>query len=163
MRFLKGALGFCLAAAVAVQTAPAQPPEWQHLRRPRPGEAMRLELKSGGTIEGPIQSWRSDSVSIVTGPGSVRSVSVGDVRQLSIRVTHSRLKAAAIGAGIGFGGGFALGAASAGHLTDQNNPNFGARTQAGAEVGLLGAGIGALIGALAGGSRYRVIYRVRHQ
>ena len=160
MRFSKRTLRFCLAV-VALQTAPAQSPDWQHLRRLHPGEAVRIELMSGGTIEGRFESWLSESVSIVMRNGPAQSVNARDVRLLSVRVTHSRLKAAAIGSGIGFGAGFALGAASAGHLTDMNNPRFGARAQAGSEVGLVGAGIGALIGTLGGSSRYRTVYRAR--
>ena len=51
--------------------------------------------------------------------------------------------------------------ATAGAITDRNNPSFEARAEAGARVGVVGAGIGAVIGTLAGGARFKTIYRAR--
>ena len=163
MRFLTRSMLMVVftAAMAAAQTAPAPPAGWQSLNRLRPGQAVRVVLVQGGTIDGRVESWSAESVSLSVDSASARTLSAGEVKQVSVRTSHSRLKGAGIGAGIGFGAGFGLGALAAGTLTDQNNPRLGARAQAGSGVGVVGAGIGALLGALAGGSAYHTIYRAK--
>lgn len=155
------ALTLCTAAVAAAQTTSAAYPGWQNLHRLRPGDAVRVVTAQSETIDGRIERWSSDEVSITRGNASARTLSAREVKQLSVRVSHSRLKGAGIAAAIGFGAGFSLGALSAGYLTDRNNPSFGSRVEAGRSVGGVGAGVGALIGVFAGGSRYHTVYRAR--
>lgn len=77
-----------------------------------------------------------------------------DATSISVPKKKSRRwRAVLIGAAVGFGAAFPIGVASAGYLSDQNNPRFGTRAGFGAGFGLFGAGIGAGIGALAGGKK----------
>jgi hypothetical protein len=122
---------------------------------------LRVVLIRGGTIGGVFESWSASSVSIISGRASVMSIQATEVKEISMRRTAGRLRAAGIASGIGFGVGFGLGAATAGAIADRNNPSFGARTEAGGRVGVVGAGIGGVIGALAGGARSKTIYRAR--
>jgi hypothetical protein len=151
---------FCISAIASGQTVPAQSSGWQGLNRLRAGEDVRVVLTGGGTIEGRVERWSPEAFAIVAGNAGVRSLQVGEVKQVSVRRRGSRLKAAGIGAAIGFGAGFAIGASKAGFLADRNSPSLGVRAETGARVGALGGGIGALIGALSGGPRYRTIYTV---
>jgi hypothetical protein len=82
-----------------------------------------------------------------------------DVKRVWVEKTAPRWHAALIGAAVGFGVAFPIGAASAGYIADQNNPRLRTRMGFGAGFGLFGAGIGAGIGALAGGTKDVLIYR----
>jgi hypothetical protein len=153
-------LALLQAATLPAQVERSPLPGWQAVGKVRPGEAMRVVLVSGRTIEGVFESWSVTSVSIGSG-ASMMSLKATEVKEISVRQSGRRWKAAAIASGIGFGVGYAIGTATAGAITDRNNPSFGARVEAGARVGVVGAGIGALIGALTGGARSKTIYRAR--
>jgi hypothetical protein len=154
-------LALVQTATLLAQIEASQLPGWQVVGKVRPGETLRVVLMHGGIVEGVFERWSSTSVSIVSGGASVTTVPAADVKEVSMRRTGGRLKAAGIAGGIGFGVGFGLGTATAGAITDRNNPSFGSRAEAGGRIGLAGAGIGAVIGALAGGGRSKTIYRAR--
>jgi len=154
-------LALLQTAALFAQIEASELPGWQAVGKVRPGEAVRVVLKRGGALEGVFESWSAASVSIVAGRASIRILQAAEVEEISLRRTGGRLRAAGIGAGIGFGIALGLGAATAGTITDRNNPSLGARADAGGRVGVVGAGIGALIGALAGGASSKTIYRSR--
>jgi hypothetical protein len=131
---------------------------WIEVASLPPGDRIRVIQKDGRIVEGSFQSVSSESL-LLSSRKQIRSVSLAAVRQVSSRRRASRWKAVGIGAAIGFAIAFPIGAASAGYVTDRNNPSVGTRVGFGAGLGLFGAGIGAGIGALTGGSRYQTVYR----
>jgi hypothetical protein len=154
-------LALIQTATLLAQVEALQLPGWQAVGKVRPGATVQVVLIRGGIIEGVFESWSASSVSIVSGRAATTSLQATEVKEISLRQPGHRLKAAAIGSGIGFGIGFGLGEATAGAITDRNNPSFGVRAEAGGRVGVVGAGIGALIVALAGAAQHKTIYRTR--
>jgi hypothetical protein len=110
--------------------------DWQSVARLQPGDRIRLSLKTG-PVEGPFQNWTPQQVT--AGTVTARKE---DVLKIERYRPHSRGKAAAIGALIGFGGGFAVGAGAFGC----NHTQFGPCISRGAGGAILG-GVGAIIGA----------------
>ena len=149
-------LGVLLIAAALC--AIAQETDWENLQRLKFGERVGVLLRDNKYIEGRFRSWAPDRLDIERGTRH-ESLKSADVRRVSVLTKGSRAKSAGIGAVIGFGATFPFGVASAGYLTDQNNPRFQTRMGMGAGFGLIGAGIGAAIGALAGGTDNIVLYR----
>ena len=155
------AVALVQTAALLAQVETSQLPGWQAVGKVRPGEAVRVVLTRGETIDGVVERWSATSVSIASGRTSVTSIQAADVKEISMRRTGGRLKAAGMGGGIGFGIRFTIGAATAGTIYDRNDPSFGTRAEAGGGFGVVAAGVGAVIGALAGGARSKTIYRAR--
>ena len=122
--------------------------DWQSLARLHAGDRVRVSLKTGPVI-GELQTWTPQGVTV----GTV-TAKREDVRKIE-RYRHggSRAKHAAFGALIGFGGGFAIGAAG--------SPCYCTTTQAGAVVGGAGAVFGAVIGVLLPTHSKEVIYASR--
>ena len=131
---------------------------WDRLAKLSAGDPIQVLEKDGHTAEGKFQRLTPESLALES-RNQVRSITLVSIKQVSVRRKASRWKAAGIGAAVGFGIAFPIGAASAGYLTDQNNPRFGTRAGAGATLGLFGAGIGGGLSAIAGGSRYETVYR----
>jgi len=122
--------------------------DWQSLARLHAGDRVRVSLKTGPVI-GELQTWTPQGVTV----GTV-TAKREDVRKIE-RYRHggSRAKHAAFGALIGFGGGFAIGAAG--------RPCYCTTAQAGAVVGGAGAVIGALVGAILPVHSRELIYSAR--
>jgi hypothetical protein len=144
----KAAVTLLLLTAFA---AAADRPEWQQVSRLRAGDQVRVSLASGRTVEGRFQSSTPEAITVSADQGGVET-SKGDVRRVE-RLREGgwgRGKAALVGAGIGFGGGFALGAAVTGCKSKGGLADLGcvSRGTGGALVGGLGAVVGAAIGAL---------------
>jgi hypothetical protein len=115
--------------------------DWQSLAQLQAGEKVRLTLKTG-PVEGPFQNWTPQQVTA----GTVIARRE-DVLKIERYRKGSRGKTAAIGALIGFGGGFAIGAGA----FSCNHTQIGicvTRGEGGALVGGVGAVVGAGIGAL---------------
>ena len=117
--------------------------DWQSLTKLQTGDKIQLTLKTGSSTE-VFQS--------VT-PEELRAGTLTAKKEDVVKVEHfghagwGRGKKAALGAVIGFGGGFAIGAAASGC----NRQQFGiciSRGVGGAVVGAAGAIVGAGIGAL---------------
>lgn len=126
------------------KTAEGQDPRsWQSLAQLQPGDRIRLSLKTG-PLEGAFRSWTPDQV--MAGTVTSRREDVLKIERYR-RGAGGRGKTAAVGALIGFGGGFAIGAAAGGCHTGQFGPCL-SRGQLGAGIGAVGAVIGAGIGAL---------------
>ena len=134
------------------------PDAWHRVASVCPGDTIQVLQKDGKIVNGRFQSLSSESV-VLNWRNQVRSLSPALIKAVSVRRKASRWKAAGIGAAVGFGIVFPIGAASAGYLTDRNSPRFATRAGLGAELGLFGAGIGAGLGALVGGSRYETVFR----
>ena len=118
--------------------------DWQSLAQLQTGDRIRLSLKTG-PVEGAFQNWTPQQVTAGTVTATKEDVlKIERYRQGGM----GRGKHAAIGALIGFGGGFAIGAAVGGCNKAQIGPcltrgQFGA---VGGGVGLvIGVGIGALL------------------
>jgi hypothetical protein len=123
---------------------------WDSLGTLHPGDKVRVSLKASAPVNGDFQNFT---------PQQVRVGAVTAPKQDVIRVDRytnkgGRSKRAAIGALIGFGGGFAIGAAVGGcrdHPAQGFVPScIGSRGrgEAGAVVGGAGALVGAAVGAL---------------
>jgi hypothetical protein len=146
----------------AVLPAIAQEAGWDKLQTVEQGKRVAVLLRDNKYIEGRFRAWQPDRLDIER-RNRTESLKSADVRRVSIRTKGSRAKSAVLGAVIAFGAAFPFGAASAGYLTDQNNPRFQTRLGMGAGFGLFGASIGAAIGALAGGTKNVVVYRAGRQ
>ncbi len=128
--------------------------DWQSLAQLQTGEKIRVSLKTG-PVEGPFTGWTPQQVTA----GTV-TAKKEDVLKVERYHGRSRGKSAALGALIGFGGGFAIGAGA----FSCNHTQIGVcltRGQGGAIVGGVGAVIGAGIGALLPAHRRELIYSLR--
>jgi hypothetical protein len=139
-----------------------QADDWSAVRNIAPGARVSVTLLSGKYEDGRIRAVSADAVDIST-KGGVRTLHAAEVRRMYVREKASRWKGAMVGALIGFGARFAIGAPSAGYLTDRNSPSMRWRLLTGAGVGIYGAGIGAPLGALAGGSKNVTVYQAERK
>ena len=137
---------------------PAQ--SWRRVAALSPGDVISVVPKDGPVVEGRYQSISPESL-MVESKLQIRSLPLDSIKQVSVRRKASRAKTAGIAAAVGFGVAFPIGAASAGYLSDQNNPSFSTRAGTGVGMGLFGAAIAGGVGALAGGSRFETVYRYR--
>lgn len=104
-----------------------------------------------------FQSWTPDQITV--GTVSAKREDVQKVERYR-RGTWSRGKKAAVGALIGFGGGFAIGAAAGGCNQHSFGPCY-SRGEVGAIIGVGGAAAGAIIGALLPHHDKELIYAVK--
>jgi hypothetical protein len=129
--------------------------DWQSLAKLQAGDRIRLSLKTG-PVEGTFQNWTPEQVTA----GTI-IVKREDVLKIDrYRRGASRGRHAAIGGLIGFGGGFAIGAAMGGCHPGQFGPCI-SRGAGGAAFGGVGAIIGAAIGALLPRQTREPIYSAR--
>jgi hypothetical protein len=129
--------------------------DWQSLSKLHAGDTVRLSLKSGPVV-GAFQSWTPQQVTA----GAVTARREDVLRIERYHHGSGRGKHAAIGALIGFGGGFAIGAAAGGCHQGQFGPCV-SRKLAGAAAGGVGAAIGAGIGALLPRQTKELIYSMK--
>lgn len=114
--------------------------DWQSLSRLQTGDRVRVVLKTG-PMEGQFQSWTPQEARFGTFAAKREDV----IKIDRYRHDGSRAKHAGVGALIGFGGGFAVGASP--NLCVGFGPCI-SRPEGGAIVGGMGAVIGAIIGVL---------------
>ncbi|HXA66119.1 MAG TPA: hypothetical protein VNV82_13255 [Bryobacteraceae bacterium] len=130
--------------------------DWQSLAQLHPGDNIRLSLKTG-PVDGTFQDWTPRQVT--AGTVTARREDVLEIDRYR-RGGLTRGKRAAVGAVIGFGGGFAIGAAVGGCHQGQFGPCI-SRGALGAGVGAAGAVIGAGIAALLPRHTTELIYSAR--
>jgi hypothetical protein len=148
---------------IALLATPLLPPaqgqdrhDWLSLGQLQPGDRIRLSLKTGQAA-GAFQNWTAQDVTV----GTV-TARKEDVLKIE-RYRHGawgRGKTAAVGALIGFGGGFVIGAAAGGCHQGQFGPCL-SRGGLGAGLGFVGAVFGAGIGALLPRHTKTLIYSAR--
>jgi hypothetical protein len=149
-------LAFLCAIGTAVEAQDRH--DWQSLAQLQPGDKIQLALKTGPGVTAAFQAWTPDQVTI----GTV-TARKEDVLKIE-RYRHGgsgRGKHVAIGALIGFGGGFAIGAGTTGGC---HQGQFGpciSRGLGGAVAGAAGALVGAGIGALLPAHGKELIYSVK--
>ena len=122
--------------------------DWQSVSRLRIGDRLRVSLRTG-PVSGVFQSWTPQDVTV----GTVTAKREDVVKVERYRHGGSRAKHAALGAMIGFGGGFAIGAAG--------RPCYCTTAEGGASFGGVGAVFGAVIGVLLPTHSREVIYASR--
>ena len=130
--------------------------DWQSLAQLQAGDNVRLSLKTG-PVTGLFQAWTPQQVTAGTATAKKE-----DVLKIE-RYRHGgwgRGKTAAVGALIGFAGGFAIGAGVTGCNHDQFGPCI-SRGFGGAVFGGAGAVIGAGIGALLPHHNKDLIYSIK--
>jgi|SRR5580704_18262509 hypothetical protein len=146
-----------LAAICSITALHAQDRhDWQSLAQLRPGDNIRLSLKTGAAT-GAFQAWTPEQVT--AGTVVARKEDVLKIERYR-QGTWGRGKTAAVGALIGFGAGFGIGAG----LTGCDHTQFGpciSRAGGGAIAGAAGAIIGAGIGALIPHHATELIYSVK--
>jgi hypothetical protein len=146
-------LTFVLICALATAVEAQDRSDWQSLAQLKAGDRIRLTLTTR-TVEDLFQSWTPQQVTagtVIAGREDV--IKIERYRPGS----RKRVKTAAIGALIGFGGGFAIGAGA----FSCNHTQIGiciTRGEGGAAAGGLGAAIGAGIGALLAHQTRELIY-----
>jgi hypothetical protein len=129
--------------------------DWQSLAKLQAGDSIRLTLKTG-PVDGTFQSWTPQQVTA----GSITAKREDVLKIERNRPGGTRAKHAAIGALIGFGGGFAIGAGVTGWHAGQFGPCV-SRGEGDAIAGAVGAVIGAGIGALLPHHARELIYTSR--
>jgi hypothetical protein len=149
-------LTFVLTLGLSTVAVAEDRHDWQSLGKLHPGDKIRLSLTTG-PVEGAFQAWTPQQVTAGTITAKREDV-------LKIERYHTggwgRGKTAAVGALIGFGGGFAVGAAVGGCHQGQFGPCI-SRGALGAGVGAAGAVVGAGIGALLPKHSTELIYSAK--
>ncbi|HXM45096.1 MAG TPA: hypothetical protein VN924_27910 [Bryobacteraceae bacterium] len=155
MRSLQILALLCSLAAAAGQDRR----DWQSVAQLQAGDRIRLSLKTGktGPVDGVFQSWTPQQVT--AGTVTARREDVLKIERFR-KGGWGRGKKAALGAAVGFGGGFAIGAGLGGCKQDQFGPCF-SRGAIGAVLGGVGALIGAGIGALLPVHNREIVYSAR--
>jgi hypothetical protein len=128
--------------------------DWQSVSRLQAGDLVRLSLKAG-PVDGVFQNWTPQEVRV----GTVTAKRDDVLKIERHRHGGSRAKHIAVGALIGFGGGFAIGASVSG-CGGGLGPCF-TRPHGGAVAGGAGAVIGALVGAILPVHSKELIYSAR--
>jgi len=148
---LRSFLALILLCALAASSRGQERHDWQSLLRLHGGDRVRVSLKTG-PVEGEFQSWTPQDLTV----GTV-TVKRDDVLRIA-RYRHggSRAKRTAVGALIGFGGGFAIGASGRVPVCFCTS-----RAEKGAIAGSAVAVIGAAIGALLPTHSKELIYSSR--
>lgn len=154
---LRTFLGLVLICAMGNSAAAQDRHDWQSLARLRPGDRIRLDLKAG-PVDGPFQSWTPQQVT--AGTVTARREDVRRIERYH-QGGWGRGQTIALGAVIGFGGGFAIGAVAAGHCGSRTFGPCFSRGEVGAVVGAAGLVVGALIGALVPRHKRELIYSAR--
>lgn len=95
-----------LLAALATAAVAQDRHDWQSLSRLHPGDRVRVSLKMG-PVDGEFQNWTPQDVTV----GTVVAKREDVIKIERYRHGGSRARHSGIGALIGFGGGFAIGAA----------------------------------------------------
>jgi hypothetical protein len=129
--------------------------DWQSLARLQSGDQVRMLLKTGA-VNGALQNWTADGLTV----GTVAARRDDVLKIERYRHGGSRGKHAAIGALIGFGGGFAIGAGVTGDCKGSIGPCIPRHT-GGLLAGGAGAVIGAVVGACLPAHRKELIYSAR--
>ena len=131
--------------------------DWQSLAQLQAGDKIHLSLRTGPGVNATFQTWTPDQVTAATITAKREDVLKIERYRQGI---WGRGKTAAVGALIGFGGGFGVGVGLTGCSKDQFGPCI-SRGAGGAIVGGAGALIGAGIGALIPHHARDVIYSVK--
>jgi hypothetical protein len=155
---LRSLLILALLCAVPAAIDAQDRHDWQSLAQLQAGDKIHLSLKTGPGVTAAFQSSTPDQVTAGTVTAKREDVlKIERYRQ----GTWGRGKTAAVGALIGFGGGFAIGAGATGGC---HQGGFGpciSRGLGGAIVGGVGAVVGAGIGALLPHHTKDLIYSVK--
>jgi hypothetical protein len=135
--------------------------DWKSLSRLHPADRVRVVLKTGPVI-GEVQNWTPQDVTV----GRVTARREDVIKIEWYRRGESRAKHAGVGALIGFGGGFAIGASVSGGCGGRTLGSGGlgpcpTRPEGGAIVGGMGAVIGAIVGALLPTHSKELIYSTK--
>jgi hypothetical protein len=130
--------------------------DWQSIGQLQAGDRIRVSRKTG-PVDGSFQSWTTETVT--TGAVTTKREDVLKIERYRPGGS-GRAKSAGIGALIGFGGGFAIGA-SAGGCPDRGIGPCFPRGTTGAVVGVVGAVAGAGVGALFPRHHKELIYSIK--
>ena len=140
---LRSLLTLVLLCALGTAAEGQDRRDWQSVAQLQAGDRIRLSLKTGA-VEGAFQNWTPQQVT--AGTMTARREDVLKIERYR-KGGWGRGKHAALGAVVGFGGGFAIGEAAGG--CHQGELCFVGRGTVGAVFGgvgmLIGAGIGAMV------------------
>ncbi|HLN03490.1 MAG TPA: hypothetical protein VK335_29640 [Bryobacteraceae bacterium] len=153
---LRSFLMVALMSALGTAASGQDRRDWQSLAQLKAGDKIRLSLKTG-PVEGAFQNWTPQQ--LTAGTVTAKKEDVLKIERFR-EGGGGRGKHAAIGALIGFGGGFAIGAG----ITGCHQGEFGpcvSRGVGGAAAGGVGAVIGAGIGALLPRHNKELIYSAK--
>ena len=129
--------------------------DWQSLARLHSGDSVRMHLKTEA-VSATFQNWTQQGVTV----GTVTAKREDVLKIERYRHGGSRAKHIGVGALIGFGGGFAIGASVSGCGGGGFGPCF-TRPEGGTVIGGAGAVIGALVGAILPVHSKELIYSAR--
>ena len=142
-QLLRSCIKLVLICALGAAADAQDRHDWQSLGQLQPGDRLHLSLKTG-PANGVFQTWTPEQVT--AGTVTARRDEVLKLERYRPGA-WGRGKTTAVGALIGFGGGFAIGAGVGGCHQGQLASCW-SRGSFGAGLGVAGAMIGAAIGAL---------------
>jgi hypothetical protein len=146
-------LAVVVLLSLAATSAAQNRDDWQSLSQLKTGDKVRISLKSEKSFTAPFQNWTPEQVT--AGTVSAKKEEVRKVERYR-QGAWSRGRTAGVGALVGFGGGFAIGAAAGG--CHQGDIFCLPRGLTGAVLGVLWAAVGAGVGALLPHHNKDVIY-----
>jgi len=132
---------------------------WHTLRGLTPGDDIRIVLNDRKSYRAKFQSVSEESIVVRLATGD-QAYERQSVFRVSAKGTSHRTRNTLIGAGIGLGGGLAIGA-GAHRVSTSNGYPYNHYMEAGAIGGAVAGGIGAGIGALASKGEWNDVYRAR--
>ncbi len=100
MKALKYVLPLLLVALLYQQTCLAQVDPWERLKLIENGKKVQVKLHSGKTLNGKMEEWRTDGVSVRQGKNKVVAAAKADVAEVAMVSGMSRKRKFAWGAGI---------------------------------------------------------------
>jgi hypothetical protein len=132
--------GFLSEDLTAVQKAPPPDAAWNRVQSLKPGEKVEVHRITKKKLRGALVSVASDSITVEVQNLPI-AIPRSEIRRLKVESESQRSKNAAIGAGIGAGGGIAAAIILDGALTDGN----GVSGSAAVLLGGLGSAAGFVI------------------
>lgn len=137
----------CLCCLLAMTVTGSAADPWSQLGSLSQDARIAVETQAGEHVTGFAVRLEPDRLVLRRTAGDDRSVDRASVKRVTRK---SRGRGALIGLIVGFGGGFAMGAAAGPYIADFGNPGAARRVKYGlgwgAFTGGIGAGAGALIG-----------------
>jgi hypothetical protein len=94
MNLLTSGLALALAAFVFQQASLAQVDPWDRVKLIEPGKKVQIRLHSGKTVNGRVETWKPDSVSVRQGD-KTSTISKSDITQVALVTGMSRKRKAA--------------------------------------------------------------------
>jgi hypothetical protein len=143
---------------LALLCCAGQPAGWDKVAALPPGTQVQVLLRNEKFLNGALSGVTAEGLTVARKRDSIQ-VARSEVRRVWTTRKGSRLKNAGLAALVGFGVGCPIGWASAGYISDMNNPPLNTNLAGCAVLGGLGAGIAAGVTAAVPATRRTLVFR----